>query len=96
MGTPTKAFSRVLCKPSEVIYERTRREVQLQLWYSHFETTKFSQYQFYIDPVAGMLKSGIGNAFIFQFVAEKELITFRAKNGCNLKHEEHDLEQNVN
>ena len=43
-----------------------------------------------------MLKSGIGNAFIFQFVAEKELITFRAKNGCDLKHEEHDLEQNVN
>ena len=34
-----------------------------------------------------MLKSGIGNAFISQFVPETDLKTFRAKNGYDLKHE---------
>ena len=36
---------------------------QLPLYYSHYEIAKFSKYLYFIAPVAGLLKSGIGNGF---------------------------------
>ena len=36
----------------------SRHEYQLLLYYSHFEITEFSQYQYFIDLVTSLLKNG--------------------------------------
>ena len=53
-------------------------EVQLPLYYSHFEIAEFSQYQYFIAQVAGLLKSGNKKAFTSHFVFETEM----SKNGA--------------
>ena len=35
-----------------------RHEVQLSLYYIHFEMAEFIEHQYYIDQVCGLLKSG--------------------------------------
>lgn len=52
---------------------------QLPLYYSHYEIAKFIEYLYFIGPVAGLLKSGIANAFTSYFVYEIEMLGFRAK-----------------
>ena len=51
-----------------------RHEVQFPLCYSHFEIAEFSQYQYFIDQVAGLLKSGHKKAVTSHFVFETEMI----------------------
>ena len=43
-------------------------------YYSHFEIAEFSQYQYFIDQVAGLLKSGHKKAVTSHFVFETEMI----------------------
>ena len=50
-----------------------------RLYYSHFETTEFSQYQYFIDQVAGLLKSGNKKTFTSHFVFETEMMRYRDK-----------------
>ena len=38
--------------------------------YSHFETTEFSQYKYFIDQVAGLWKSGNKQTFTSYFVMQ--------------------------
>ena len=54
-------------------------EVQSPLYYSHFEITEFSQYQYLFDLVAGLLKSGDKKAFTSCFVLETEMVQKRVK-----------------
>ena len=55
-------------------------EVQLPLYYIHFEIAKlFSQYQYFIDQVAGLLKSRNKKAFTSHFVFETEMMRYRTK-----------------
>ena len=54
-------------------------EVQSPLYYSHFEITEFSQYQYLFDLVAGLLKSGDKKAFTSCFVPETEMVQKRVK-----------------
>ena len=51
-----------------------RHEVQLPLSYSHFEIPEFSQYQYFIDQVACLLKSGNKKAFTSHFVFERKIM----------------------
>ena len=53
--------------------------VQLPLYYSHSEITEFKQYQYFIDQVAGLLKSGNRKAFTSPFVFETEMMRYRTK-----------------
>ena len=55
--------------------------IQLPLYYGHFEITKFSQYKYFIDQVASLLKSGNKKAFHLIFVSESEMMrySYRAK-----------------
>ena len=53
-------------------------EVQLPLYYSHFEIAEFSQYQYLIDQVAGLLKSRNKKAFTSHFVFKTEMTQYRA------------------
>ena len=50
-----------------------------RLYYSHFEITEFSQYQYFIDQVAGLLKSGNKKTFTSHFVFQTEMMRYRAK-----------------
>jgi len=45
-----------------------RHEVQLPLYYIHFEIAEFRQYEYLFDLVAGLLKSGNKKAFTSHFV----------------------------
>ena len=55
-------------------------EVQLPLYYIHFEIAKlFSQYQYFIDQVAGLLKSRNKKAFTYHFVFKTEMMRYRTK-----------------
>ena len=57
-------------------------EVQLPLYYSHFEITEFSQYQNLFDQVSGSLKKEISEnkkAFTSHFVPETEIMQHIAK-----------------
>ena len=56
-----------------------RHEVQLPLYYSHFEIAEFSQYQYLFDLVASLLKRGNKTAFTSHSVPETEMIQYRAK-----------------
>ena len=56
-----------------------QQEVQLPLYYSHFEIAEFSQYQYFIDQLAGLLKSENKKAFTSHFVFEAEVMRYRAK-----------------
>ena len=47
-----------------------RHEVQLPLYYSHFEIAEFSQYQYLFDLVAGLLKAG-REGFYISFCTRK-------------------------
>ena len=49
------------------------------IYYSHFEITEFSQYQYLFDLVAGFLKSGDKKAFTSCFVPETEMVQKRVK-----------------
>ena len=53
-------------------------EVQLPLYYSRFEIVEFSQYQHFIDLVAGLLKSGDKKALTSHLVFETEIMRYRA------------------
>ena len=53
--------------------------VQSPLYYSHSEITEFKQYQYFIDQVAGLLKSGNRKAFTSPFVFETEMMRYRTK-----------------
>ena len=55
-----------------------RHKVQLPLW-SYFEIAEFSQYQYYIDQVADLLKSGNKEAFTSHFEFETEMTRYSAK-----------------
>ena len=66
-------------------------EVQLPLYYSHFEIAEFSQYQYLIDQVAGLLKSRNKKAFTSHFVFKTEMTQYRAKM-VNLRQKLSDLE----
>ena len=54
-------------------------EVQLPLYCSHFEIAEFSQYQYLIGQVAGLLKSRNKKAFTSHFVFKTEMTQYRAK-----------------
>ena len=54
-----------------------RHEVQLPLYYFHFEIAEFSQYLYFIDQVAGLLKSRNKKAFTSHFVFQTEMMRFR-------------------
>ena len=56
-----------------------RHEVQLPLYYSHFEITEFSQYQYLFDLIAVLLKSGNKKAFASHFLHETKMMQYRAK-----------------
>ena len=56
-----------------------RHEVQLPLYYSHFGNAEFNQQQYFIDQVAGLLKSGNKKASTSHFVPETEIMQYRAK-----------------
>ena len=56
-----------------------RHEVQLSLYYIHFEIAEFIQNQQFNDRVAGLLKSGNKKTFTSHFVFETELMHSRAK-----------------
>ena len=47
--------------------------------YSHFEIAEFSQYQYFIDQLAGLSKSGNKKAFTSHFVFETEMMRYGAK-----------------
>ena len=47
-----------------------QHEVQLPLYYIHFEIAEFSQHYHFIDRVAGLLKSRDKKAFTSHFVFE--------------------------
>ena len=66
-----------------------RREVQLPLYYSHFEIVEFSQYENFIDWVAGLLKRLLHQPSHFVF----ETDTMRELKGCGLERKWCDLEQ---
>ena len=51
------------------------------LYYSGFEITEFSQYQYFIDQVAGLLKSGKRKTFTSHFEFDTEMMRYRAKMG---------------
>ena len=51
-----------------------RHEVQLPLYYSHFEITEFSQYQYLFDLIAVSLKSGNKKAFASHFLHETKMM----------------------
>ena len=69
-----------------------RHEVQLALYYRHFEIAEFSQCQYFIDQVAGLLKSVNKRAFSSHFAFEAEMMRFKTKI-YDLEHEWRDLEQ---
>ena len=52
-----------------------------RLYYSGFEITEFSQYQYFIDQVAGLLKSGNRKTFTSNFEFDTEMMRYRAKMG---------------
>ena len=54
-------------------------EVQLPLYYSHFEITEFIQYQYLFDLIAVLLKSGNKKAFASHFLHETKMMQYRAK-----------------
>ena len=56
-----------------------RQEVQLPLYYRHFEIEEFSQDQYFIDQAAGLLKSENKKTFTSYFVFETEMMRCRAK-----------------
>ena len=56
-----------------------RHEIQLPFYYSHFEIAEFSQYQYFIDQLAGLSKSGNKKAFTSHFVFETEMMRYGAK-----------------
>ena len=56
-----------------------RHIVQLPLYYSHFEITEFSQYQYFNDQVAALLRSRNKKAFTSHFVFDTEMTRYRAK-----------------
>ena len=56
-----------------------RHEIQLPFYRSNFEIAEFSQYQYFIDQLAGLSKSGNKKAFTSHFVFETEMMRFRAK-----------------
>ena len=56
-----------------------QHEVQLPLYYNHFETAEFRQYQYLFDLVAGLLKSGDKKAFTSCFEPETEMVQKRVK-----------------
>ena len=49
-----------------------RHEVQLPLYYNHFEIAEFRQYQYLFDVVAGLLKSGNKKACTSHFLHQTE------------------------
>ena len=49
-----------------------RHEVQLPLYYNHFEIAAFRQYQYFIDLVAGLLKTENKKVFTSHFVHQTE------------------------
>ena len=71
-GNWTEWWSDVVCvisKSDERAAKIARRKVQLLLYYSHFEITEFSQYQYIIHLVAGLLKREIKRLFyLFYFI----------------------------
>ena len=48
-------------------------------YYSHFEIAGFSQYQYFNDRVARLLKSRNKKAFTSHFVFNTEMMRYRAK-----------------
>ena len=75
--------------------------IQLPLYYSHFEITKFSQYKYFIDQVASLLKSRNKKAFHLilypnqkwcDIVIERKWCDLKQK-WCNFEHKWRDLEQ---
>ena len=56
-----------------------RHIVQLPLYYSHFEIAEFSQYQYFNNRVARLLKSKNKEAFTSHFVFNTEMMRYRAK-----------------
>ena len=52
--------------------KKARHEVQLPLYYSHFEIAKFSQYQYLFYLVAGLLKRGNKTAFTSHFAPKQK------------------------
>ena len=54
------------------------RLLELSLYYSHFEITEFSQWQYLFDLEAGLMKSNNKKATTFHFVPRTEMIQLRA------------------
>ena len=60
-------------------------QVQLPLYYSHFEIaefTEFSQYNYFIDVVADLVENGKQNCFTSHFFYETEMMWCESKNGA--------------
>ena len=76
-----------------------RREVQLPLYYSHFEDAEFCQDHYLFDLAAGLLKSGNKKAFNLILYLKQKWCNIERKwhdwkqKWCNLKHNWRDLEQ---
>ena len=51
----------------------------LPLYYSHFVIAEFSQYKYFMDQVAIMLKSGNKKTFPSHLVFETDMLRYRAK-----------------
>ena len=73
-------------------------EVQLPLYYNHFEIAEFRQYQYLFDVVAGLLKSGNKKACTSHFLHQTENdATWKwcdlQQKLRNLEHEWRDIEQ---
>ena len=57
-----------------------RHEVQLSLYYIHFEMAEFIEHQYYIDQVVGLLKCGTTKKpLTMYFVFKTEMMRFGAK-----------------
>ena len=49
---------------------------------THFKIAEFGQYQYFLDQIASLLKSGNKQAFTTYFVFETEKMRYRAKKGA--------------
>ena len=95
-----KSVARVGFESTSMISDQiARREVQLPLYYSHFEDAEFCQYHYLFDLAAGLLKSGNKKAFNLILYLKQKWCNIERKwhdwkqKWCNLKHNWRDLEQ---
>jgi len=77
-GVKSYAWFQILNHKYDFRPQSPLHEVQLPLYFSHFEIAEFSQYQSFIVQVAGLLKSRNKKAIASHFVFETKMMRYRA------------------